>query len=79
MSKPSTLLQLIMADIRENNSRAGWQRNQPDRRTLKQKLHPKRRRPNRKRDYRRDRVLLKLCDIQMKFIIKEAMNETNDE
>ena len=40
---------------------------------------PKSRRPNRKRDYRRDKVLLKLCDIQMKFMIKEAMNETNDE
>lgn len=83
MSKVSTLHELIMADIRENNARADWQRNQPDRRTLKQKLHPKRRRPNRKRDYRRDKVLLKLCDIQMKFMINEAINEaineTNDE
>lgn len=79
MSKASTLLQLIMADIREDNARAGWQKNQPDRRALKQKLQPKRRWPNRKRDYRRDKVLLKLCDIQMKFMIKEAMNETNDE
>ncbi|HBU8799220.1 TPA: hypothetical protein MDE43_004772 [Klebsiella pneumoniae] len=78
MSKASTLHQLIMADIRENNARANWQRNQPDYRTLEQKLHPKRKRPNRKRDYRRDGVLLKLCDIQMKFIIKEAMNETNN-
>ena len=78
MSKASTLHELIMADIRESNARADWQRNQPDRRTLKQKLHPKRRRPNRKRDYRRDKVLLKLCDIQMKFMIKEAMNEAND-
>lgn len=79
MSKASTLHQLIIADIRESNARADWQRNQPDRRTLKQKLHPKCKRPNRKRDYRRDRVLLKLCDIQMKFIIKEAMNEANGE
>lgn len=79
MSKDSTLHQLIMADIRESNARCDRQKNQPDRRTLKQKLHPKRGRPNRKRDYRRDRVLLKLCDIQMKFMIKEAMNEANDE
>ena len=79
MSKSSTLLQLIMADIREDNARHKWQKNQPDRRTLKQMLHTKFRRPGIKRDYRRDKVLLKLCDIQMKFMIKEAMNETNDE
>lgn len=74
MSKASTLLQLIMADIREDNARHAWQKNQPDRRTLKQMLNPKK-----KRDYRRDMVLRKLCDIQMKFMIKEAMNEANDE
>lgn len=70
MRKASTLHQLIMADIRESNARDRWQQNQPDLRTLKQKLHPKQRRPNRKRDYRRDRVLLKLCDIQMKSFFK---------
>lgn len=70
MSKPSTLLQLIMADIRENNARAGWQRNQPDRRTLKQMLNPKK-----KRDYRRDRVLRKLCDIQMNFFIVNGLKK----
>nr|DAE56118.1 MAG TPA: hypothetical protein [Caudoviricetes sp.] len=74
MSKASTLLQLIMADIRESNARCDRQKNQPDRRTLMQMLHPKK-----KRDYRRGRVLRKLCDIQMKFIIKEAVNEANDE
>lgn len=74
MSKASTLHQLIMADIRESNARCDRKKNQPDRRTLKQMLNPKK-----KRDYRRDKVLLKLCDIQMKFMIKEAMNETNDE
>lgn len=79
MSKASTLHELIMADIRENNARDRWQRSQPDRRTLWQKIHPKRRRLNRKRDYRRDKVLLKLCDIQMKFMIKEVMSEANDE
>lgn len=73
MRKASTLLQLIMADIREGNARDKRQRNQSDYRTLKQRLHPKRRRPNRKRDYRRDKVLIKLCDIQMKFMIKKVM------
>nr|DAH53638.1 MAG TPA: hypothetical protein [Caudoviricetes sp.] len=70
MSKASTLLQLIMADIRESNARDKWQQNQPDRRTLKQMLHPKK-----KRDYRRDRVLLKLCDIQMKFFIINGLKK----
>ena len=73
MSKASTLHELIMADIRENNARARWQRNQPDRRTLKQKLHPKRRRQNRKRDYRRDRVLRKLCNIQVKYMMEKVV------
>lgn len=70
MSKPSTLLQLIMADIREDNARCAWQKNQPDRRTLKQMLNPKK-----KRDYRRDRVLRKLCDIQMKFFIINGLKK----
>lgn len=75
MSKASTLLQLIMADIRESNARCDRQKNQPDHRTLMQMLHPKK-----KRDYRRDRVLRKLCDIQMKFFIVNGLkNETNDE
>ena len=75
MSKPSTLLQLIMADIREDNARAAWQKNQPDRRTLKQMLHTKCRRPGIKRDYRRDRVLRKLCDIQMQFFIINGLKK----
>lgn len=70
MSKASTLLQLIMADIREDNARSERQRNQPDRRTLKQMLHPKK-----KRRYRRDRVLRKLCDIQMKFFIINGLKK----
>lgn len=70
MSKPSTLLQLIMADIREDNARCAWKKNQPDHRTLKQMLNPKK-----KRDYRRDRVLRKLCDIQMKFFIINGLKK----
>lgn len=75
MSKASTLLQLIMADIREDNARADWQRNQPDRRTLKQMLRASFGRPGIKRDYRRDRVLRKLCDIQMKFFIINGLKK----
>lgn len=70
MRKASTLLQLIMADIRESNARCAWKKNQPDRRTLKQMLNPKK-----KRDYRRDRVLRKLCDIQMKFFIINGLKK----
>jgi hypothetical protein len=72
MSEASTLHQLIMADIRENNARARWQRNQPDRRTLKQMLHTKCSRPGIKRDYRRDRVLRKLCNIQVKYMMEKV-------
>lgn len=70
MNKASTLLQLIMADIRESNARCDRKKNQPDRRTLKQMLHPKQ-----KRRYRRDRVLRKLCDIQMKFFIINGLKK----
>lgn len=70
MSKASTLLQLIMADIREDNARCDRKKNQPDRRTLKQMLNPKK-----KRDYRRDRVLRKLCDVQMKFFIINGLKK----
>ena len=70
MSNASTLLQLIMADIREANARSDRQKNQPDRRTLMQILHPKK-----KRCYRRDRVLRKLCDIQMKFFIINGLKK----
>lgn len=71
MSKASTLLDLIMADIRESNARNRWQRNQCDYRTLRQIIRATVGR--KKRMYRRDRVLHKLCDIQMKFMIKEEM------
>lgn len=71
MSKSSTLFDLIMADIRESNARMRWRRNQRDHRTLKQMI---REIVGRKKCvYRRDRVLRKLCDIQMKFILKKVM------
>ena len=72
MSKASTLLQLIMADIREDNARHEWQKNQPDRRALKQMLRTKCRRTGIKRDYRRDRVLRKLCNIQVKYMMEKV-------
>lgn len=72
MRKASTLLQLIMADIREDNARARWQRNQPDRRTLKQMLRASFGRPGIKRNYRRDRVLRKLCNIQVKYMMEKV-------
>lgn len=71
MSKASTLLDLIMADIRESNARNRWQRNQRDHSTLRQIISA--RVGQKKRMYRRDRVLRKLCDIQMKFMIKKVM------
>lgn len=72
MSKASTLLQLIMADVREDNARHEWQKNQPDRRTLKQMLRASFGRPGIKRDYRRDRVLRKLCNIQVKYMMEKV-------
>lgn len=75
MSKASTLHDLIMADLRENNARNDRMRNQRRdqvglravRRMIRELSGLNRRR------YRRDRVLLKLCDIQMKFMIKKVM------
>jgi hypothetical protein len=72
MSKASTLLDLIMADIRESNARNRWQRNQPRHRmNLGQLIRAIS--GHKKRTYRRDRVLRKLCDIQMKFMLKKVM------
>lgn len=71
MSKASTLHDLIMADIRESNARMRWRRNQRDHRTLKQMIRASV--GQKKRMYRRDRVLRKLCDIQMKFMIKKVI------
>lgn len=71
MSKSSTLFDLIMADIRESNARNRWRRNQRDHRTLRKIIRASV--GQKKRMYRRDRVLRKLCDIQMKFMIKGVM------
>ena len=72
MSRSSTLLQLIMADVREDNARHEWQKNQPDRQTLKQMLRASFGRPGIKRDYRRDGVLRKLCNIQVKYMMEKV-------
>lgn len=66
------MLQLIMADVREDNARHEWQKNQPGRRTLKQMLRASFGRPGIKRDYRRDRVLRKLCNIQVKYMMEKV-------
>ena len=66
------MLQLIMADVMEDNARHEWQKNQPDRRTLKQMLRASFGRPGIKRDYRRDRVLRKLCNIQVKYMMEKV-------
>lgn len=71
MSKSSTLFDLIMADIRESNARNRRLRNQRDHRTLRQIIRASV--GQKKRIYRRDKVLRKLCDIQMKFMIKKVM------
>lgn len=75
MSKASTLFDLIMADIRESNARNDRSRNQRRDevglravRRMIQELFGRN-----KRRYRRDRVLRKLCDIQMKLMIKQVM------
>lgn len=74
MSKSSTLLDLIMADIRESNARNERRRNQRRddvglravRLMIRELFGQNRRR------YRRDKVLLKLCDIQMKFMMEKV-------
>lgn len=71
MSKSSTLFDLIMADIRESNARNRWRRNQCDHRTLRRIIRASV--GQKKRMYRRDKVLRKLCDIQMKFMLKKVM------
>lgn len=74
MSKASTLHDLIMADIRESNARNDRRRNQRRdevglravRRMIKELFG------RNKRMYRRDRVLRKLCDIQVKFMMEKV-------
>lgn len=69
MSKCSTIHQLVMADIRESNARNKKSRNQKNWYGgigfLKVVFKIS------KKHYRRDRVLRRLCDLNMKKLIKE--------
>lgn len=70
MRKFSTLFDLIIADIRESNARNKKSRNQRQDITfstlLKQSMRGKK-----EWRYRRDRVLIKLCKLNMNKILKD--------
>lgn len=70
MRKFSTLVDLILADIRESNARNKKSRNQRQditfRTLLKQSMCGKK-----EWRYRRDRVLIKLCKLNMNKILKD--------
>lgn len=70
MRKFSTLFDLILADIRESNARNKKSRNQRQditfRTLLKQSIRNKK-----EWRYRRDRVLIKLCKLNMNKILKD--------
>lgn len=69
MSKCSTIHELVMADIRESSARSRKRRNQKNWYGgvgfLKAMFKTK------KNHYRRDRVLRRLCDLNMKKLVKE--------
>lgn len=69
MSKCSTIHQLVMADIRESNARNKKSRNQKNWYGgvgfLKAMFQAS------KKHYRRDRILRRLCDLNMKKLVKE--------
>lgn len=70
MRKFSTIHELVLADIRELNARSKKRRNQREsyatRDFIKQISQS-----NKRNSYRRDRVLLRLCDLNMKKILKD--------
>lgn len=70
MRKFSTLVDLILADIRESNARNKKSRNQRQditfRTLLKQSMLSKK-----EWRYRRDRVLIRLCKLNMNKILKD--------
>lgn len=69
MSKCSTIHQLVMADIRESNARNKKSRNQKElvwRHWLLKAMFK-----TSKKHYRRDRILRRLCDLNMKKLVKE--------
>lgn len=71
MRKFSTLVDLIFADISESNARNKKSRNQRQditfRTLLKQSMRGKK-----EWRYRRDRVLIKLCKLNMSKILKDV-------
>lgn len=70
MRKFSTLVDLILADIRESNARNKKSRNQRQDITFRTLLKRSMRNKNEWR-YRRDRVLIKLCKLNMNKILKD--------
>ena len=70
MRKFSTLVDLIFADISEDNARSKKSRNQRQgitfRTLLKQSMRSKK-----EYRYRRDRVLIRLCKLNMNKILKD--------
>ena len=70
MRKFSTIHELVLADIRELNARSKKYRNQREsystRDFIKQISQN-----NKRNSYRRDMVLLRLCDLNMKKILKD--------
>lgn len=70
MRKFSTIHELVLADIRELNARSkkhGKQRKSYATRDFIKQISQN----NKRNSYRRDRVLLRLCDLNMKKIIKD--------
>ena len=70
MRKFSTLVDLILADIRESNARNKRERNQRQDITFRTLLKQSMRNKNEWR-YRRDRVLIRLCKLNMNKILKD--------
>lgn len=70
MRKFSTLVDLIFADISEDNARSKKSRNQRQDITFRTLLKQSMRSKNEWR-YRRDRVLIRLCKLNMNKIIKD--------
>lgn len=72
MSKCSTIHQLVMADIRESNARNKKSRNQKNWYGGIGFLKSMFLLQTSKNHYRRDRVLRRLCDLNMNKLVKEV-------
>lgn len=70
MRKFSTLVDLILADIRESNARNKKSRNQRQDITFRTLLKQSMRNESEGR-YRRDRVLIRLCKLNMNKMLKD--------